>query len=147
MACSYLQLRFDDDGDGTGKLLARAEANGFGGESGAYFDKAGLEDFAAKLGTFSVPDHTSIAGGFYSQERQGELEEVHVAIDCYPVDVQGHLGIRVRLSTERWESKRPASQHSVAVEILTTYEALRRFSNTLAAHLRGDVEEAVLWGE
>jgi hypothetical protein len=32
---NYLRIRFLDDKDGTGKLLARAEADGFSGESGA----------------------------------------------------------------------------------------------------------------
>ncbi|HSQ65144.1 MAG TPA: hypothetical protein VLM85_18110 [Polyangiaceae bacterium] len=142
-----LRLRFYDDGDGTGKLVARAEANGFGGEGGAYFDKREVEDFATKLGAFPLPERTAIAGGFYSKERPGELGQVHLAIDCYPIDAKGHLGLRVRMSTERWAATRPDSQHSVALEILTTYAPLRRFSHALVALLRGDAEEAILEGE
>jgi hypothetical protein len=54
MARSSLRLRFHDDGDGTGKLLAQAEANGFAGTSGAYFDKQRLSDFARALEAFPL---------------------------------------------------------------------------------------------
>jgi hypothetical protein len=35
---NYLRIRFLDDKDGSGKLLVRAQADGFSGESGAYFN-------------------------------------------------------------------------------------------------------------
>jgi hypothetical protein len=48
-------LRFSNDGDGTGELHARAEADGFAGESGAYFHTSELEEFANTVGTFLLP--------------------------------------------------------------------------------------------
>ncbi len=71
MAAGYLRLRFYDDGDGTGKLVARAEANGFAGEGGAYFDKGEIERFATNLGAFPLPGRTAIAGGFFSRSGAG----------------------------------------------------------------------------
>jgi hypothetical protein len=147
MARSYLRLLFHDDGDGTGKLLARAEANGFAGESGAYFDKQKVGAFAEKLEAFPLVGRPAISGGFFDRENPGQLEQEHLAIECYPIDVLGHLGLRVRLATELWPPSRPESQHVVALEIFTTYEELRQFSRGVHALLRGDTEEVTLEGD
>jgi hypothetical protein len=147
MPRSYLRLHFHDDGDGTGKLVARAEANGFAGESGAYFDKQQLEAFAGKVEAFPLIGRPSISGGFYDREKPRQLKQEHLAIECYPIDTLGHLGLRVRLATELWPPSRPESQHVAALEILTTYEPLRQFSRGVLALLRGDAEEVTLEGE
>jgi hypothetical protein len=147
MARSFLRLRFHDDGDGTGKLVAHAEANGFAGTSGAYFDKQRLSDFAQALEAFPLVGRPSLIGGFFDRDRPGRIEQEHLTIECYPVDVTGHLGLRLRLATELWAPARPESQHVAALEILTTYEPLRQFSHALLALLRGDTEEISLEGE
>ncbi len=147
MSESYLRLQFYDDGDGTGKLVAWAEGHGFAGESGAYFDKLAVEAFATKLEAFPLVGRPSIVGGFYSKERPGDIEQELLSIECYPIDAQGHLALRVRLATELWPPARAESRHAVALEILTTYEPLRQFSHALLALLRGHLEEAVLEGE
>jgi hypothetical protein len=147
VAGDSLSLRFYDDGDGTGKLVVRAAANGFSGESGAYFDATSLTDFARRIGEFPIAGRPSASGGFYSKTARGELEQEHVALVCYPVDARGHIGIQVRLATELWPPARPESRHSVSLEILTTYEPLGRFSRGLLGLLAGTVEEAVLEGD
>jgi hypothetical protein len=84
---NYLRVRFLDDRDGTGKLLARAEADGFSGESGAYFGLAELESFAQALRDFPLPaedPRRSIASGFGSKQEPNELEQEHLAISVYP---------------------------------------------------------------
>src|SRR5579862_3714004 len=97
---NYLRLRFSDDGDGTGELQARAEADGFAGESGAYFGTTELEEFAKAVGTFPLPvgdKRLSISGGFWSQERRGELEQELLGITVYFADaLRGYIGIQIR---------------------------------------------------
>jgi hypothetical protein len=83
---NYLRLRFLDDGDGTGKLMAWAAADGFSGESGAYFNVEELEEFAEALRMFPLPpeDHRrSIASGFGSKEDHNKLSQEHLGISVY----------------------------------------------------------------
>lgn len=142
-----LLLRFLDDDDGTGKLVARAEAHGFSGEGGAYFGKQQLEEFATELASFPLAGRPSIAGGFFAKDGSGRLDQELLAIECYAVDAQGRLGIQVRIASEVWPSTRPDSRHSVALEMITSYEALRHFSRNFSALVHGVVDEAVLEAE
>jgi|SRR5580698_9706891 hypothetical protein len=151
MADNYLRLRFSDDGDGTGELLARAEADGFAGESGAYFNPAEIEAFAKAIGTFPLPvddKRLSITGGFWSRERRGDLEQELLGISVYFADApRGYIGIQIRMATPIWKGTRPDSKKSAAVEVVTTYEPLAKFSRDLDAVLRGKLKEAVLKGQ
>jgi hypothetical protein len=150
MPDSYLRLRFDDDGDGTGKLLARAEADGFAGEGGAYFNVSKIEDFANAIGIFPLPSQDkrlSISSGFGSNEH-GQLEQEHLGIAVYPADARrGYIGIQVRMATEVWKETRPESKKMAVVEVVTTYEPLSKFSKDLIALLHGKIKEAVLQGQ
>ena len=141
-----LILRFDDDSDGTSELLAEANSNGFAGKGGAYFSVSHLEDFADEIAAFPLPekDFPEIAGGFGKQDAPDELAQEHLAISVYPIDRNGHLGVQVRIATELWNDAREKSQHSVRLEILTTYEPIAKFSKELKALMRGRIKEAVL---
>jgi hypothetical protein len=151
MTGSYLQLRFLDDGDGTGKLVACAEADGFRGEGSAYFDIKELEGFANAIALFPLPGNDkrlSIASGFCKKDGSGELDQEHLAISVCPADARrGYIGIQVRMTTELWEGTRPESQKSAKIEVVTTYEPLSRFSKDLLAVLQGKTREALLEGE
>ena len=142
-------LRFEDDGDWTGKLLAQAAARGFSGEGGAWFGITELQDFAAAVGMFPIPEEHPpfIDAGFVKKDGSGELEQEHLAIKVYPIDHRGHLGVQVRIATELWRDDRPESQHKVELEILTSYELLGRFSRDLLALVEGRIEEAILEGD
>ena len=150
MSNHYLSIRFQDDNDGTGKLIARAESRGFAGAAGAYFNITQVEEFAVAISAFPLPQQDqrrSIEGGFGKKERPGELEE-HLGLTVYPIDVKrGYVGIQIRMATELWEGSRPQSQHQAKIEIVTTYEPLARFSADILKLVRGDTEEAVLLGE
>ena len=90
---NYLRLRFMDDGDGTGKLMARAEADGFSGEGGAYFNVEELEEFAEALRVFPPPldDHRrSIASGFCSKE------DPPIGLNCIKSPVRRTIGIPLK---------------------------------------------------
>jgi hypothetical protein len=149
MSHGFLKLTFQDDGDGAGKLLVEAQASGFAGRSGAYFDKTHLEGFARAIGELPLPDshRCCIASGFGSGEKPGELEQEHVGIELYPADQRGHIGIQVRLATEFWPDTRPKSRKAVVLEVITTYQALADFSRDLVALLQGRAADALLRGE
>lgn len=151
MSRSYLRLRFDDDGDGTGKLLARAEAGGFAGEGGAYFAISEIEEFAKAICTFPLPNkdkRLSIAGGFWSKEPNGELDQEHLGITVFALDGQrGYIAIQVRIATEVWPGSPPKAKKTANIEVVTTYEPLARFSKDLMALMHGKTSEALLEGE
>jgi hypothetical protein len=148
---NYLRLRFFDDGDGTGKLVARAAADGFSGEGGAYFTVEELEEFAEALQVFPLPpddDRRSIAGGFGSNEDHTKVAQEHLGISVYLANPQrGYVGIQVRMATEIWPDTRPESKKQTVLEILATYEPLSKFSRDLVSVLRGSLQEAVIEGE
>jgi hypothetical protein len=148
---NYLRLRFFDDGDGTGKLVARAAADGFSGEGGAYFAVEELAEFAEALQVFPLPpedDRRSIAGGFGSNEDHTKVAQEHLGISVYLANPQrGYVGIQVRMATELWPDTRPESKKQAVVEILATYEPLSKFSRDFVRVLRGSLQEAVIEGE
>jgi hypothetical protein len=141
MSDGFLKLAFRDDNDGTGKLLVEAQASGFAGRGGAYFDTTRLAGFARTIGEFPLPDaqRCCLASGFASQE--------HVGIDLYPIDQLGHIGVQVRLATEVWPNTRVKSRKAVVLELITTYQALADFSRDFDALLQGRVSYALLRGE
>jgi hypothetical protein len=140
-----LSLRFDDDGDGTGKLLAQANSDGFSGEGGAWFLTRELQDFAEAVGMFPIPEGNPpyIAGGL-KKDGSRELEQEHLALKVYPIDRIGHLGVQVRIATELWNDARPESQHKVELEIVTSYEPPAKFSRDLKSLVEGRIKEAIL---
>jgi len=149
MCHGFLTLTFRDDGDGTGKLSAEAEAGGYSGKSGAYFDVARIQEFAGAISEFPLPElsRCSLASGFWSKEVPGALEQEHLGIEIYPVDHRGHIGVQVRMATEIWNDTRPKSHKAAKLEIITTYEPLAKFSKDLLAMLSGTASEATLAGE
>lgn len=144
-----LTLRFDDDGDGTGKLIAQAQSNGFSGEGGAWFSQIELQEFADALAAFPIPEEKppEVVGGFYKNDGSGELTQEHLGLKVYPIDHRGHLGIQVRIATELWGDERPESQQMVRLEIFTSYEPLLKFSKDLKALIVGRIHEATLDGD
>lgn len=141
-----LVLYFDDDNDGTGKLIAEASSNGFSGVGGAWFNNSDVLDFAKALSVYPLETSNlpKISGGFWKKDVKGELEQEHLAISVYPIDGKGNLGIRVKLATELWNEERPESQHVVKLEILTSYNALEKLSKEIVALLNKRVKKAVL---
>jgi hypothetical protein len=144
-----LLLRFIDDFDGSGKLLAEVISAGFSGCGAAYFKVDEIVELAESLGTYPLPEaaRLCIAGGFYKNDGSGQLEQELLALKVYPIDRRGHIGIQVRLSSELWPGMRAESQMAVKAEIVTTYEPLAQFGRQLKALVRGSATEAILVGE
>jgi hypothetical protein len=141
-----LLLRFADDGDGTGKLLAQVRSGGFSGEGGAYFSTGQLQDFAEAVGMFPIPEENSpyIVGGFFKKDGGGDLEQEHLALKVYPIDRTGHIGIQARIATELRNEARPESQQKVELEIITSSEPLAKFSRELKLLVEGRIKEVIL---
>ena len=144
-----LEMRWWSDGDGTGKLTVRAEsASGFAGRSWAWFDQGQVVRFAKRLGEYPLPtlDSPQLVGG---SEPIGGPFQVLVGLRAYPVGSRGQVGITVTLATEPWQSPamRQEEHQSVTLEVLTTYERLRRFSGDLQGLLVGAIPAARIDGE
>jgi hypothetical protein len=145
MPTNYLSLRFADDDDGTGELQARAQASSFGGEGAAYFNVDEIETFAKSLAEYPLTAKCEIRSGF--GRSYGQLDQEHLGISIYPIDGRGHIGVQIRMQTKAWPDTRLQSQMAVKLEIVTTYEPLRRFSADLISLVRGAMREATIEGE
>ena len=147
MPRSYLRLRFANDLDGTGELFARAQAEGFAGESSAYFGVKELENFASELRVYppAVLTRREISSGFGAKDG---ISQEHLGIAVYPVDPKrGYIAVQVRMAAKDWVGARSESQSSARIEIITTYEPLCQFSHALVALVRGNAAEALLEGD
>jgi hypothetical protein len=139
-----LSLTFLDDGDGTGELAVNMSFDGWSGTSSASFAKRELLSFAQEILAFPIPAHRSIeiAGGHW-QEKVDVLEEELVSLRVRPVGPRGQIGVTTHLATPSVDRQ----PREVTVEVLTTYEALRRFSTHLTALVAGELTEARLDAE
>lgn len=141
-----LRLQFEPDHDGTGELFAAVRCNGFAGAGSAWFDESELVEFAEKLAAaFPLPADSplGIRGGFWNTAG-GDIQQEHVGLSFYPVGGLGRIGCRIVLCTPIHQHDRPASQSSVATELLTTYERLGAFARALKSLVTGGIDEAVL---
>jgi len=143
---AFLALRHRPEGSlDIGELLVAARANGFAGRSSAYFNDSAIRAFAARLAEYPLPDGNApaISGGT-SDLGGGNYTEL-VGITVAPSESRGQLAVRVHLA-ESWSSRGDA-KHEVRLELLTTYERLRTFSEDLARVVNGGQSEAVLGEE
>lgn len=132
-------------------MKVQAEADGFAGESAAYFGISELVEFAQAIATFPLADgdkRLSIWGGFWSAEQRSETKQEHLGISVYFADAhRGYIGVQVRMATRVWSHTRPNSQMKAIVEIVTTCEPLAKFGRDLRMLVQGKAKEAVLAGE
>ena len=144
MSRGSLRLRFVDDGDRTGELIAHAASDSFSGAGRAYFSINTIEEFATAIAAFPMTDDArpAISGGF--GEINAPLEQEHLGITVYPINSRGYAGVQVRMSTSIQAGDRPESLQSARIEIVTTCEPLARFGRELMAVLHGNIDEAVL---
>jgi hypothetical protein len=148
-AGEMLALSYQADYDGTGKLVVKAGSQGFAGISGAWFDTETLQDFARSLSIYPLPDenHPHVESGFGANPRTGATAQEHVGLEVGPVGGKGQVGIWIHLATAVWPDARPKQFYEVRLELLTTYERLRMFSNHLGRVLDGDLDEATIAAE
>ena len=86
--------------------------------------------------------------GFWSKEKTGTLEQLHLSIRAYQIGSKGQIGVRVRVADPRlWEDDRPEAQNAAEIELQTSYAALERFGADLEQLTQSRIEEAILQGE
>jgi hypothetical protein len=148
MQRDFLRLKFLTDGDGTGGLYAETSCNGFAGHGYAWFSIPHLEEFAGLLLTYPLPSEglAPLQGGYWSKERRGELDQLHLFLRFYPIGLRGAVGCKIELRTPVQRHDPAASYNSVAAELRTSYQALSEFSADLRRLVRGEAQEAVLHG-
>jgi hypothetical protein len=141
MSESVVEIRWQPEGDGTGKLTVLASANDYSGRASAWFDAASVAQFAELLEGFPLPstEPIELASGFTDQEQIG--------IRVGPVGVKGQISVAVHLATPRWPDTRAESVQDVRLEVLTTYEHVGRFAGELAAVVRGEQDSTRIRGE
>jgi hypothetical protein len=140
-----LCLKIAIDEDGSAELFASVKVNGFCGHGSAWIGPDELSELGAKLATaFPLKESLGICGGYWSSSEPGELSQEHLALLFYPVSARGTVGCQVRLASPVQPSERPASRNLVQVELLTSYEYLQQFAETLVRLAGGQAPEAVL---
>lgn len=143
----FLRLTVKPDTDGTTELLAEVTSSGFCGQGAAWFNLSELEQFSVHLAnTYPLLESEPLAirGGFWSKTTPAVLEQERLGIEFYPIGLRGELGCRIHLATPLYEHDRSKSQHSVAVELKTSYEEVKVFSHLLIKLVRGENSEAIL---
>jgi hypothetical protein len=146
----YLRLKVDPSSDGTGKLTATIAAGGFAASGEAYFNLRSLAEFSQQLRAFplSESDPPHIEGGFWSKEKRGVIEQVHLSIRAYQIGSKRQIGVRVTCADPPlWPNDRKESQNSATIELMSSYAALERFAKEVDLILESKLEEAVLSGE
>jgi hypothetical protein len=145
----YIELRFTADVDGTGRLFVIARARGFAGVSDAWFDVPTLTRFARLLAQYPIRDDPAprLAGGLWHRDRPNELSEEHVALEACRVGSLGQISLRVHLAATVPGPPSLVAKNDVRLELPTTYERMRRFSEHLMEVISGERSVARLDGE
>lgn len=142
-----LRVRIKPDTDGTCELFAAVSVAAFSGAGSAWFGLAQVAQFGHELAE-SYPlrsgEDKVLEGGYWSSGPDSVLEQCHVRLRFYPVGELGRLGCRVELASPVQSDIRPSSQARVGVELLTEYEAVRRFGVALVGLTEQSGTEAIL---
>jgi hypothetical protein len=141
----WLIVRLEPYEAGSGLLKVEATVGGFSGVGEGYLANDDVRAFAERLAVYPLSaDPVALATG-YGRTAQ-DLDQETVRIEAHPVGRLGQLGVAVHLATASWPGDRPEAQRDVRFEVLTSYEAVRRFAAALLRLADGDVDEARLDG-
>lgn len=130
------------DTDGTGELSVEVRFGGFAGASSAWFSDVELLAFADRVRTYPLGDSEfNVSGGYGSDD---DFEE-RVGLTAHAVGGRGQVGVLAHVAAPAGHPTYPGSSLSeVRVEVLTSYEAVRRFSAELRRLVEGTADEARL---
>jgi hypothetical protein len=148
MSASELQVAYQADDDGTGKIVATVKSGEFSAQGAAWFNPIDVKrTFVAALRSFPLTAITPalIEGGFGSKERPGSLE-CHLRIAVKPYDSRGTLLVHVDLSSEVCTTPDADLQNLATIRFTTEYVAVDRFAQEFEAVLDGERDVAVLTG-
>ena len=135
MSASELQVAYQADDDGTGKIIATVKSGEFSAQGAAWFNPIDVKrTFVAALRSFPLTAITPalIEGGFGSKERPGSLE-CHLRIAVKPYDSRGTLLVHVDLSSEVWTTPDADLQNLATIRFTTEYVAVDRFAQEFEA--------------
>jgi hypothetical protein len=139
-------VRYDyRDDDGTGIVAVEARFRSFAGASAAWFTDDDMLQFADQLLTYPLGNRRiQVSGGYGSED--GGIDE-HVGLTVRAIGHRGLVGVQAHVATPDDHVHHGASVSEVRVEVLTSYEALGRFSRELARLIKGEQNEAELDAE
>lgn len=149
MSASELQVAYEPDDDGTGKIIATVKSGEFSAQGAAWFNPDDvIRTFVAALRSFPLTAATPalIEGGFWSKERPGSLEQCHLRIAVRPYNSRGTLLVHVDLSSEVWTTPDADLQNLATIRFTTEYTAVDRFAREFEEVLDGKRDVAVLTG-
>jgi hypothetical protein len=149
MSASELQVAYQADDDGTGKIIAIVKSGDFSARGAAWFNPIHVKrTFVAALRSFplTATNPALIEGGFWSKESPGSLEHCHLRIAVRPYDIRGTLLVHVDLSSEVWTTPDADLQNLATVRFTTEYTAVDRFAREFEQVLDGERDVAVLTG-
>jgi hypothetical protein len=149
MSESELQVAYQPDDDGTGKIIATVKSGEFSARGAGWFNPIQVKrTFVATLRSFPLTATTPalIEGGFWSKDRPGSLEQCHLRIAIKPYNSRGTLLVHVDLSSEVWSTPDADLQNLATIRFTTEYVAVERFAQEFEAVLDGEREVAVLTG-
>src|SRR5436190_1873457 len=114
--CS-LRFQFLNDHDGSGKLIAWANAGSYAGIGGAHFLISKLGEFALAIGSYPIPNGQAveIAGGFW---KDGAVDQEHLAIKAENQDVRGRVRIQVRMATPVFGAADSSAHQDAKIEFI-----------------------------
>ena len=139
----YLELHFEPDSDGTGELFACVHRNDYSGAGSAWFHLHEIETFGQLLAsTYPIQHNTEISlrGGYWkSGAGPPELQDVLLSLRVYPINSTGTIAILVEVMDGTFEGQRQENRARLSLELLTNYESIRAFGESMAqlTHLRG----------
>ncbi len=139
----HLEVRFEPDSDGTGELFGCVHRNDYSGAGSAWFHFHEIETFGQLLAsTYPMPPNTEISlrGGIWkSGASPPELEDVLLSLRVYPINSTGTIGVHVEVMDGTFEGQRQENRARLSLELLTNYESIRGFGESMAqlTHLRG----------
>jgi hypothetical protein len=148
MSASELQVAYQADDDGTGKIIAIVKSGEFSARGAAWVNPdVVIRTFVTALRSFPLTATPALVeGGFWSKENPGSLEQCHLRIAVKPHDSRGTLLVHVDLSSEVWTTPDADLQNLATIRFTTEYAALDRFAQEFEQVLDGERDVAVLTG-
>ncbi|BAM90497.1 conserved hypothetical protein [Bradyrhizobium oligotrophicum S58] len=145
MSTAELQIVYEPDDDGTGKVIASAKAGPFSAKGAAWFGRD-LDIFLKRLRSYPLSSEKPpmIEGGYYDDK--GNLKQCHVRIVIRPHDLRGRLLVQAELTSEVWSMPEAIVPNSASIRFLTEYAVLERFAAEFEELLKGRRQVAILTG-
>jgi hypothetical protein len=143
MAPHYLKLSYLPDDEYTCGFTGEVKEHSFAGTGEGWFSTAQVEEFVDALERFSktLSGSAELAGGFW---KDGQLEQVNLAMHFHVVSPNGLIGALVELAKKPHDGDWKVSTNRVKVALRANPQQLDRFINELKAMLQRKGGEAVL---